>query len=119
MRNGGGDHQLHAPTAGLQAVKRGKAAGGNGQGRAGPVEGQAIPRRKLDHFQFGREEMRRICHRAHRRIIGRDEHRASTFAIRRRRPRQIGQHQRLATPRKAGQSQRRGGGKDAGKIGHG
>ncbi len=108
-----GDHQLIARFACLQPVQCRQPLRADRHGRAGPVKRQAIPRRKFDHLQFGGEEMRRIHHCAHCRIIGRDENRAAPCSAG-----EVGEDQRLRSTRHAGEGERLLSFQNAGKIGH-
>ena len=119
-----GDHQLWRFQRCLQAMKRRQPPGGNRKRRAGAIVGQAIPRGEFHHLQLWREEMRGIGDRAHRGVVGSDEHRAMAFpafigALGRCRPGEIRQHQRLRPAREARQHKRLGRGKDAAEVGHG
>ena len=109
----GGNQQLRPRAPGLQAIERREPSRADRECWAGAVVGQAIPGRKLDHLQLGREKLRCLAHIAHRRLVGRDEHRAPL-----RSSRQVRHHQRLRPARDRGQRERAVGGQDRGEIGH-
>jgi hypothetical protein len=97
----------------LQLVQRRQPARADRQGRAGAVVGQAVPGGELDHVELGREVGGGIGHRAHRRVVGRDEDRAPFGGTG-----EVGHDERLRPARHGGKGQRRLRGKDAGEIGH-
>ena len=112
-RIGGGEHQLRRLRRLLQLPQCRDPLGHDAQRRARAIIRQAVPRRKADHLQFGREERRRRRHGAHRRIVRRDEHRATL-----RRTREIGEQRRLEAGGDPRERQRGLGGQDRLQIGH-
>ena len=112
-----GHEELRRGGFGLQPVKRGEPARADRQRRAGAIVGQAIPRRKLERFELGREIARRIGDRAHRRVVGCDQDRARAAALPGR-ARQIRHQQWLRASCNRRQGERRCRFQDAGEIGH-
>ena len=107
------DEQLSARFADLQPVQGGEAPRADRQGGAGAVVGQAVPRRKLDDFQFGREILRGIGDTAHRYFVGRDEDGAALCGAG-----EVGHDERLRPLHHAGEGQRLVGGQYLGEIRH-
>ena len=70
----GGDKQLRFAGFGLQRRERGHAFGCHPQAGRGTVVGQAIPCRKVQDFELGREPCRGIRHCAHCSIVRSNQH---------------------------------------------
>jgi len=76
--------------------------------RRDPVVGQAVPGRKLEHREIGREERQRARKRRHAPTVAADDQQARgrRMTLRRHGPRQIGAHQAFGTIGDAGHRQR-------------
>ena len=109
-----GQDQARAIGLLLQAVERRQPLRHDPQCRRRAVIGQAVPGRKAQHFQLGREIGRGRLDAAHRRFVGRDEHRPAA-----RRARQVGEQRGLKARRHARQGQRGAGSKDGIELRHG
>ena len=78
--------------------------------RRHPVVGLAVPGRKLQHRQIGREEFQRAGQLLHARTVAADHGKADRrwFGPRRHRAREIGDHQTFRAFRDIREGQRRG-----------
>ena len=108
-----GENELRTPGLGLQPVERADPLRHDTQRRRGTVVGQAVPGGDLHDLQIGREERCGRRDRAHRGIVGGDEHHAG-----RSRAREIGEQRGEEAGRNAREGQRGFGREDGLQVGH-
>ena len=110
-----GDEQLGADELALERVQGRQPLRRRSQRRRAAVVGQAVPGREGQRLELGREIVGGIDDRAHRRLVGRDEHGAGAAV--RGRAREIGGEPGQEARGHAGQGHRPFGGQDLLKVG--